>query len=189
MLITQNDAAIKSLIEVSGMKSKNPIRYKINQKGQELFGIIKSNLEQMSQKMLKSLKMLLVRPSFEQQFNSQFSKIVNKLAQDGNIASKIVVERMKGEQAEAKLSLEASQISRLEKEIERMFSTSEIVKGEASLETPDYVKVLEETVGVFVIPENNEIVHEKFVNLTRKKAVTLDDGSIYEGQWSAEATR
>ena len=188
-LITKNEAAIKGLAEIVTIKNKNPIRYKINEKGQQLFGIIKSNMNVFMAKMLKSLKMILVRPSFESQFNAQFHKIVNKLAQDANSASKLVVERVKDDPKESTISLNSSQISLLEKEIQEMWDKKEKIKKDSTMQLPEHVLNLEEEVGEFTIPANNEIVHEKFVNLKRKKCVELEDGSIYEGQWSADGLR
>lgn len=189
MLVIQNEAAIKGLSERTLIKNKNPICYKINSKGHQLFGIMKSNLSTFLTKMLKSLKMLLVRPSFEAQFNAQFSKIVNKLAHDSSLASSVVVQKVKDDPQTAKVSLDASQISALEKEIEELWGKKEKIKGEAKMELPEHVTSLQGEVGDFTIPANNEIVHEKFRGLESRGCVELEDGSLYEGQWSKEGLR
>ena len=64
----------------------------------------------------------------------------------------------------------------------------EIVK-ETDIKLPEHVITLQEEVGGFSIPANNEIVHKKFKNLIRKKCVELEDGSLYEGQWSEDGSR
>jgi PHD/YefM family antitoxin component YafN of YafNO toxin-antitoxin module len=188
-LISKNDASIKGLIEIASMKNKNPIRYKINDKGQQLFEIIKNNLATFNQKMLKSLKMILVRPSFEAEFNSQFRKIVNKLAQHENNFAKLVVEQIKDEPDMVGMSLNLKEIQQLEEEVREMLSQKERVHSVVKMNIPEHVLALEEDVGAFAIPANNEIVHEKFVNLETRECCKLEDGAVYEGQWSAEGTR
>lgn len=189
LLIIKNEAAIKGLREVTLIKNKNPIRYKINTKAQQLFGIIKSNVSTFLTKMLKSLKMLLVRPSFEQQFNSQFGRIVNKLAQDSQLASGAIIEKVKAEPEESAVALSAQHISILEKEIEEIAGKTDKIKKECKMDLPEYVTSLQQEVGDFTIPANNEIVHEKFRKLKNKPCVELEDGSIYHGQWSPEGLR
>jgi hypothetical protein len=189
LLINKNEAVIKNLTEIARIKSKNPIRYKINEKGQQLFGIIKSNMSTFMVKMLKSLKMMLVRPSFEAQFNSQFAKIVNKLAKDANQASNAVIEKIQEDPQDTTITLSTNQISRLQLELEEFWGKKEKIKAETEMKLPEHVLILQEEVGGFTIPANNEIVHEKFNNLITKKCMELEDGSIYEGQWSKEGLR
>lgn len=171
------------------MKKKNPIRYKINEKGQQLFDIIKSNLATFNQKMLKSLKMVLVRPSFETEFNSQFKKIVNKLAKHENAFAKLIVEQIKNEPDDSTMSLNSKEIAQLELDLKEMLSSSEKVEFVVPMQIPEHVLALEEDVGAFAIPANNEIVHEKFVNLEMRECCELEDGALYKGQWSAEGKR
>lgn len=189
LLIIKNEAAIKGLREVTLIKNKNPIRYKINSKAQQLFGIMKSNLSTFLTKMLKSLKMLLVRPSFEPQFNSQFGKIVHKLAQDSNLATATIIEKVTPDPQESKVSLSAAHISILEKEIRELSGKKDQIKKEHPMDLPEYVTSLQQEVGNFTIPANNEIVHEKFKGLKTKASVELEDGSLYQGQWSRDGLR
>lgn len=189
VLIIKNEAALKNLSEVGMIKSKNPIKYKINEKGQQLFGIVKSNMNTFLAKMLKSLKMMLVRPSFEAQFNSQFGKIVNKLAQDANQATRAVVQQIKEDSLASTISLNSSEISLLEKEIQKLGKKNIQITEECEMVLPKHILSLQEEVGGFTIPANNEIVHKKFQNLKTRKCVKLEDGSVYKGQWSEEGTR
>lgn len=192
-MLIETDAALNNMLEITHMKSKNPIMYKINNNGLQIFGIIKSNLSTFINKMLRSLKIMLVRPSFEKQFNQQFKKIVKKLSNDANLASKSIIENVQTKEDQSRnesiISLNTSEISLLEKEIRELGRMDSKIIGESQMVLPEHVTQLETELGHFSIPRNSEIVHAKFKNLQVKPCMELENGTLYEGQWSTDDIR
>ena len=136
--------------------------------------------------------MILVRPSFEKEFNLQFKKIVSKLSKDAQAASNSVIQNVKvpKEQTEtSSISLNRTEISLLEKEIRDLGKIDLKIMESSDMKLPKHVEEIEAEVGSFVIPQNSEVVHSKFVNLVNKPCVKLEDGSLYEGQWCQNETR
>lgn len=184
------EAKLNKLSETALIKSKNPIIYKINGNSRTLFEVIKKNLNEFLHKILKSTKFVMVRPSFEEKFNSEFNKIMGKLSKDFNDANNSVPSTSSSNNNKNNfISLNSSQISNLEDEIRQMSNNDLKPKEEVEMKLPDYVIQLEKELGPFVIPRNFKIVNPKFVNLIYKKGVKLEDGSYYDGQWSQDGTR
>ena len=164
--------------------------YKINANARTLFEVIKKNLTEFLSKIIKSAKFVMVRPSFEQKFNSEFNKIMDKLTRDVNDASNSVPSTLNSNKDNTKsISLHYSDIANIEREIELLKEPDVKVLEEIDISYPEYVVELEKELGKFVIPKNFKIVNPKFVNLELRKPVKLEDGSLYEGQWSKDNKR
>lgn len=178
------------------MKGKNPIQYKINRKAGQLFNVIKGNANTFFYKLIKSLKMLMVRPSYEKMFNQKFKKIMEKVTNDAKLASQGVIGAdskpegsVEESQRESVISLNTSEISVLEEEIRKMGCLDLEIEKEDAMELPEYVVEHERNVGPFKVPEQIDIVHKDFVDLEMRKCVRLNDGSLYEGQWTSAGIR
>lgn len=182
------EAKLNKLSETAQIKSKNPIIYKINANSRTLFEVIKKNLNEFLQKILKSTKFVMVRPSFENKFNSEFNKIMEKLSKDFKDANNSVPSTANSNK-NSFISLNSSQISLLEEEIRQMCNSDFKPQEETEMKLPEHILELEKKIGPFVIPRNFKIVNPKFVNLTYKNSVKLEDGSFYHGQWAQDGTR
>ena len=177
------------------MKGKNPIQYKVNRKANQLFNVIKGNANTFFYKLIKSLKMLMVRPSYEKMFNKKFKKIMEKITNDGNLASQGAIGNVNVEEEsvarnrESVISLNTSEISALEDEIRKLSCLDLEIEKADRMELPEYVVDHETNVGAFKVPEQVDIVHQEFVDLQNKPCVRLNDDSLYEGQWNASGIR
>lgn len=177
------------------MKGKNPIQYKVNRKANQLFNVIKGNANTFFYKLIKSLKMLMVRPSYEQMFNKKFKKIMEKITNDANLASQGAIDNMEVEEEteeknrESMISLNTSEISALEDEIRKLSCMDLEIEKADTMELPEYVVEHESNVGPFKVPEQVDIVHQEFVDLQNKRCVRLNDDSLYEGQWNSSEIR
>jgi hypothetical protein len=182
------EAKLSKLAETVHIKSKNPIIYKINGNSRTLFEVIKKNLNEFLEKILKSTKFVMVRPSFEHKFNSEFNKIMDKLSKNFKDANNSVPSTANSNK-NSFISLKSSEISLLEEEIRQMSQSDLKPEQEIEMTLPEHVLQLEKELGPFVVPRNLKIVNPKFVNLVYHKGVKLEDGSFYDGQWSKEGTR
>ena len=161
---------------------ENKIVYNINENTKKIQEDLLKILNAYLLKFCRKFKLLLVRPSLEEELNKKTQIIRDKLYQ----------ELMPEKQQSHNLSMSSnlSQIIQTQQNNSSVFyqlkTDKEIIKNQI-LKIPEHIIILCQNFGDFQAPK--KISHKKFIDLEKRSSVLLEDGSIYEGQWDLNNSR